>query len=81
MLLKLKALRINSDLSLEDMAKLLNVGKSTVSRWERGEIHIPMKALDQYCAICHADQETINSIKNNLQIRKENTKHAARNKD
>lgn len=34
MQIRLKALRINEDLSLEEMARKLHVGKSTLSRWE-----------------------------------------------
>lgn len=69
---KLKVLRINRDLTLEDMARLLHVGKSTVSRWERGEISIPMNAFKEYCLICDVDAETIKEMQNNICIRKEN---------
>ena len=46
MQIRLKALRINEDLSLVEMARKLHVGKSTLSRWERGEMRIPVTAFE-----------------------------------
>lgn len=69
--IRLKALRANEGLSLEEMAKKLHVGKSTLSRWERGEMCIPVAAFNEYCSICNADQETIEKIKKNTKLRKE----------
>ena len=38
-------------LTQEKMAKLLNVSKSTYSRWENGKTSIPLCYLQQICVI------------------------------
>lgn len=55
----LKAARANHNLSQTDMAELLNVSKSTVSRWELGVLKIPDDMLEKYCEICHIKRENI----------------------
>lgn len=60
----LKAARTNNNYTQNDMAKLLNVSKSTVSRWELGKLKIPDNMLEKYCEICHIKRENI-SIRGN----------------
>ena len=68
--LKLKALRVNAGLSLYDMAEILHVGKSTVSRWERDELMIPETAFYKYCEVCKVDEETKSQIQQKIRIKK-----------
>lgn len=81
MQIRLKALRVNEGLSLEEMAQKLHVGKSTLSRWERGEMRIPVAAFEEYCSICHADQDTIKKVRNNTKLRKERKDYDSRNEN
>ena len=50
--LSLKAARTNANLSQSDVAKVLGVSKSTVSRWERGNVKIPDDCLQKICIMC-----------------------------
>lgn len=46
---KIRELRENSELTQRDIAKILNVSKSTYNRWETGEVFIPLHHLNQLC--------------------------------
>lgn len=69
MQIKLKAFRINAGLSLKEMAEKLNVCKSTISKWERDELKIPLESFDAYCRECHVDEPTKLELKNFVRIR------------
>lgn len=63
--IKLKAYRVNRGLSIYEMAHLLNVSKSTVSRWEREEGKISREKFEQYCTICKIDDEAKEYLRKN----------------
>lgn len=67
--LKLKVFRVNAGLSIAEMAKLLKVGKSSVSRWERGEQPIPKRHFLRYCEICKIDHQMIQSLQKKEKIK------------
>lgn len=46
---KIRELRENSELTQRDIAKILNVSKSTYNRWETGEAFIPLHHLNELC--------------------------------
>lgn len=64
MKISLKAARNNCNLSQVLLAKKLGVSKSTISRWESGDIPIPEKMLRELCVICGVNEK-------NIKVRKE----------
>lgn len=51
--LNLKAVRVNAGLSQCELAILMGVGKSTISRWEKGETPISPENLSKLCLPSH----------------------------
>ena len=58
----LKAARVNCGMSQAQLAKEVGVSKSTISRWERGEVKISEKKLCRVTDICGVEKNDI-SIK------------------
>lgn len=54
--LKLKQKRIEQNISLDEVAKMLNTNKSTVSRWEQLGIS-DLEKINSYCKILNCDTE------------------------
>lgn len=51
---KIKSLRIKNKLTLEEVAKAVGVGKSTVSKWENGDIaNMRKDRIVALCAVLH----------------------------
>lgn len=74
MKLNLKAVRVNAGLSQCELAILMGVGKSTISRWEKGETPISPENLSKLCLFC-------NTSINDVQIpEKERSFHGTENK-
>lgn len=46
---RIRGLRENAELTQRDIAKVLNVSKSTYNRWETGETFIPLNHLNELC--------------------------------
>ena len=46
---RIRDLRENAGFTLKGLAKILNLSKSTCSRWEHGEAFIPMEHLIEIC--------------------------------
>ena len=59
MLYNLKKIRENYDLSQRDMAKLLNVSKSSYNYFETGEHIIPLKHLNNFCNMFNVSMDYI----------------------
>ena len=56
---KLVILRNKKELTQREMAKILNVSKSTYARWETQEEIIPLKHLANYCNYFHLSMDYI----------------------
>ncbi len=56
---KIKELRENSELTQRDIAKILNVSKSTYNRWETGEAFIPLHHLNKLCIYYNVSMDYI----------------------
>ncbi len=56
---KLAMYRNDNDLSQRELAKILNVSKSTYARWETQEEIIPLKHLAKYCNYFHLSMDYI----------------------
>lgn len=74
---KIRELRENNELTQRDIAKILNVSKSTYNRWETGEAFIPLHHLNKLCIYYNVNMDYIiglSSCKNgnyyNLQLDK-----------
>lgn len=59
MQISLKAARINANLSQIQLAELLGVSDSTISRWEKGQTDMPKGLLSEFCKQCHIKEESI----------------------
>lgn len=55
----LKAARINAGFSQSEVGQLLNVSKSTVSRWETGETPINDEIKEKLARLYQMDSEQI----------------------
>ncbi len=55
----LKAARINAGFSQSEVGKLLNVSKSTVSRWETGETPITDELKEKLAQLYQLDSKQI----------------------
>lgn len=64
----MKAARVNANLSLDDMASIMKISKSTINRWERGKTPIPQLKFTEFCKICNI--ETSN-VKANIKLKGE----------
>lgn len=58
-LITLKAARINANLSLKDVAKILEIDCKTLSSWERGMTAIPAIVFFQLCDIYKLDSDLV----------------------
>lgn len=61
MKLKLKAARVNNDMTINDMSEALNVSKATVCRWEKEQLPIPEDKFMEYCSICGVEPGDISA--------------------
>lgn len=59
---KIRELRENSELTQRDIAKILNVSKSTYNRWETGEAFIPLHHLNKLCIYYNVNMDYIIGI-------------------
>lgn len=55
----MKAARVNKNMSLSDMSAALGVSKSTVCRWEKGQLPVPEDIFMRYCSVCDVDTENV----------------------
>lgn len=56
---KIKELREKNELTQRDIAKILNVSKSTYNRWETGETFIPLHHLNELCIYYNVSMDYI----------------------
>lgn len=56
---RIKELRENKELTQRDLAKLLNISKSTYNRWEIGDVFIPLKHLNSLCNFYNVSMDYI----------------------
>lgn len=56
---RIRALREDSELTQRDIAKELNVSKSTYNRWETGEVFIPLNHLNELCIYYNVSMDYI----------------------
>ncbi|MBW4442819.1 MAG: helix-turn-helix transcriptional regulator [Plectolyngbya sp. WJT66-NPBG17] len=61
----IKKLREAAELSQEELARLMDVSVSTISRWERG-LTEPTMTVAQMKAFCNAIGKTLDQIPNSL---------------
>ena len=66
MLLSLKAVRANANLSQSELGAYMHVSRQTVSRWENGVRELSKKELHDLCMICGVQESDIISF-NNMQ--------------
>ncbi len=57
--ISLKAARVNSNLTQEDVAMLLKKSKSTVNNWENGKTEIDKANFDSLCRIYNVHPDDI----------------------
>ena len=55
-----KAARVNAGLSQTQVAERLHVSKSTVSRWETGDLPVNEKVRQKLCELYRLDKALIN---------------------
>ena len=55
-----KAARVNAGLSQTQVAERLHVSKSTVSRWETGDLPVNEKVRQKLCELYRLDKTLIN---------------------
>lgn len=55
-----KAARVNAGYSLKQVAKLIGVSQSTVSRWEHGEVKMKPEVVERLSQLYNMDQNMIN---------------------
>ena len=72
--LNLKAVRVNAGFSQCELAILMGVGKSTISRWENGDTPISKDNLLKLCLFCNTN---INDVQ---MPEKERSFHGTENK-
>lgn len=56
---RIRGLRENAELTQRDIAKVLNVSKSTYNRWETGETFIPLNHLNELCIYYNVNMDYI----------------------
>lgn len=56
---RIRGLRENCELTQRDIAKKLNVSKSTYNRWETGEVFIPLNHLNELCTYYNVNMDYI----------------------
>ena len=61
---KIKELRENKELTQRDLAKILNISKSTYNRWETGDVFIPLKHLNNLCNFYDVSMDYIINLTN-----------------
>jgi len=64
MFCNLKRIRESHDLTQRDVAKLLNVSKSSYNYFETGEHIIPLKHLNNFCNIFHVSMDFVCGLSN-----------------
>lgn len=70
-MLRLKEIREKYDLTQREIAKLLNVSKTTYNYYETGERFIPIKRLNDYCNIFKVSADYVLGFTNHNIIPKE----------
>lgn len=55
----LKACRIDKELTLSNVANLVDVTTKTISNWERGKTPIPAIKLEELCKIYEVDRDNV----------------------
>lgn len=60
----LKKIREYNDLSQREMAKLLNISKTSYNYYETGEHIIPLKHLNNFCNIFHTSMDYVCGLSN-----------------
>lgn len=61
---RLKILRENSDLTQDELGKILNVSKYAISKWENGKEIIPLEKLNDYSNYFNINMDYILNISN-----------------
>ena len=64
MFCNLKRIRESHDLTQREVAKLLNVSKSSYNYFETGEHIIPLKHLNNFCNIFHVSMDFVCGLSN-----------------
>lgn len=59
---KLRDLREDRDLTQADIAEILNVNQTTYSRYERGDINIPLDVLIKMALFFDTSPETLSTV-------------------
>lgn len=67
---RLRLIRENMELSQRQMAKQLNISKSTYARWETGENTIPLKHLADFCNLTMINIDYVTKLSNNKKLDK-----------
>ena len=55
--IRIKEIRENNDMSQRSLREVLKVGKSTYSRWEKGEQLITLTRLNEFCNYFHVSMD------------------------
>ena len=71
---RIKIMRGSLNLSQREMAKKLNISKSTYSRWETGETLIPLKHLKDLCNLTMISMDYALGLINEKKVLKEKIK-------
>lgn len=58
----LRALRINANLSREDVASRLEVSVSTIANWEKGASFPTPPMIEKICELYHTSYDAINFL-------------------
>ena len=71
MFYNLKRIRESYDLTQREMAKILNISKSSYNYFETGEHIIPLKHLNNFCNIFHVSMDYVCGLTDiNIQVEK-----------
>lgn len=69
---KIKDLREDKDLLQKDIAKKLNIKRTSYAAWENGERIIPLKHLNTLCNFYNVNMDYIVGLKNKIKKTKKN---------
>ncbi|MBK5254213.1 MAG: helix-turn-helix transcriptional regulator [Peptostreptococcaceae bacterium] len=53
------AARVNAGLTQSDIAKAMQLSKTTVLSWEKGKVKPKLAQLEMFCRICNINVENI----------------------
>lgn len=73
-MMSLKALRVRSDLTQEQVANMLNLNRNTIIKWEKDASNMPIKYMSQFSEIYNYPLDSIffgNSIAFSNKLKRE----------